>query len=60
MIAEEVDSKFSWVDVACIDQNAGSAEGAKEVGRQARIFRSAYQTFVWLVRDNDDPDERSL
>lgn len=41
--------EFLWLDVACIDQTPGSREKAQEVGRQARIFRSATRVFVWLT-----------
>lgn len=53
-IAAEVEVDFVWVDIACIDQNEGSAEGAKEIGRQAKIFRNSYQTYIWLVSDTKD------
>ncbi|KAL4906647.1 hypothetical protein BDW74DRAFT_136218 [Aspergillus multicolor] len=39
---------FIWLDIACIDQTPGSAQNASEVGRQARIFKGAEDTFVWL------------
>ena len=32
---------FLWLDVACIDQTAGSPEQAEEIGRRAKIFESA-------------------
>jgi hypothetical protein len=38
---------FLWLDVACIDQR-GTPEAKKEIGRQARIFRSAQYAYVWL------------
>ena len=40
---------FVWLDVACIDQRPGSAEMAREIGRQARIFGRAEQAFIWLL-----------
>ncbi|KAL2837289.1 hypothetical protein BJY01DRAFT_251527 [Aspergillus pseudoustus] len=39
--------EFLWLDIACIDQR-GTATGKAEVGRQARIFRSAKSVYVWL------------
>ncbi|KAI0548225.1 hypothetical protein F4679DRAFT_551677 [Xylaria curta] len=39
-----------WLDVACIDQRANSPEMAAEIGRQARIFKNAYQAFIWLFK----------
>ena len=38
--------EFVWVDIACIDQRNGR-EKAREVGRQAKIFRGAHHVFVW-------------
>lgn len=39
--------QFLWLDVACIDQR-GRPEGKAEIGRQARIFRGAKHTYIWL------------
>ena len=44
---------FVWLDVACIDQTPGSREKAREIGRQARIFRGAAQVFVWLTTHDE-------
>ncbi|KAK1635811.1 hypothetical protein BDP81DRAFT_395357 [Colletotrichum phormii] len=41
---------YAWLDVACIDQTRNSAEMAVEVGRQAKIFKGATQTFAWLTK----------
>lgn len=39
--------EFLWLDIACIHQtNAG--ENAREVGRQAKIFKGATNTYIWL------------
>lgn len=43
---------FVWLDIACIDQTPGSPSNASEVGRQARIFRGACDSFIWLTRHN--------
>lgn len=40
---------FIWLDIACIDQTPHSEQNAREVGRQAKIFRGAQDTFVWLT-----------
>ncbi|KAI1741242.1 hypothetical protein F4680DRAFT_416192 [Xylaria scruposa] len=40
---------FVWLDIACIDQTPNSPEMAREVGRQAKIFRGAADSFVWLT-----------
>ncbi|KAK8064483.1 hypothetical protein PG994_007121 [Apiospora phragmitis] len=45
-VAKEAYLDFVWVDIACIDQNLGSEEKAREIGRQAKIFRGAHQAFV--------------
>ena len=58
-VAEEADVSFVWVDIACIDQNRGSRQGASEIGRQVKIFGNAKQTFVWLVEDPKRPAPRS-
>ncbi|RYP44514.1 hypothetical protein DL768_009028 [Monosporascus sp. mg162] len=39
--------EFLWLDIACIDQRAGSVQMA-EIGRQARIFQNAEYSYVWL------------
>ncbi|KAL2879798.1 hypothetical protein SGCOL_004841 [Colletotrichum sp. CLE4] len=41
---------YIWLDVACIYQTRNSAEMAMEVGRQAKIFKGATQTFAWLTK----------
>jgi hypothetical protein len=58
-IAREASCRFVWVDVACIDQNLRSPENAREVGRQAKIFRTAHQAFIWLVAENKSLSEGS-
>ncbi|KAL8791210.1 MAG: hypothetical protein Q9213_000167 [Squamulea squamosa] len=40
---------FLWLDVACIDQTPGSRDKAREIGRQAKIFKGAAQVSVWLT-----------
>ncbi|KAI1746744.1 hypothetical protein F4782DRAFT_523547 [Xylaria castorea] len=40
---------FVWLDIACIDQTPNSPEMAREIGRQAKIFRGAVDSFVWLT-----------
>ncbi|KAI0455035.1 hypothetical protein F5B21DRAFT_473494 [Xylaria acuta] len=40
---------FIWVDVACIDQRAGSPQKMQEIGRQAKIFGRASRAFIWLL-----------
>ena len=50
-ITREAECNFVWLDIACIDQNPGSAQAASEIGKQIKIFRSAYQTFIWLASD---------
>ncbi|KAL8670780.1 MAG: hypothetical protein Q9168_004702 [Polycauliona sp. 1 TL-2023] len=40
---------FSGWDVACIDQTPESADKAREIGRQAKIFKGAAQVYVWLT-----------
>jgi hypothetical protein len=39
--------EFLWLDIACIDQRESPIQQA-EVGRQARIFRHARHSYVWL------------
>jgi hypothetical protein len=41
--------EYLWLDVACIDQREDSPEMASEIGRQAKIFRRASRTYVWLT-----------
>ncbi|CZR50432.1 uncharacterized protein PAC_00304 [Phialocephala subalpina] len=53
IVAEGVD--FVWLDVACIDQSS-ALEKAKEVGKQASIFKRATKAFIWLW----EHDEESL
>ncbi|KAH8694502.1 hypothetical protein BGZ61DRAFT_478111 [Ilyonectria robusta] len=48
-----------WVDIACINQTVDSPEKAKEIGRQARIFRNAHQAFIWLLSEQKEPDRSS-
>jgi hypothetical protein len=43
------DLEFLWLDIACINQNEDDVDGALEIGRQAKIFGRANQTFVWLA-----------
>ncbi|KAF2729339.1 hypothetical protein EJ04DRAFT_556159 [Polyplosphaeria fusca] len=49
---KQPDLEFVWLDIACIDQNEDSREGALEIGRQAKIFHGANQTFVWLANNH--------
>ncbi|KAJ9653653.1 hypothetical protein H2198_007204, partial [Neophaeococcomyces mojaviensis] len=49
-----------WLDVACIDQRESSPQGALEIGRQAKIFRSAEHVFIWLLTDRHNPLDRTL
>lgn len=44
---DKVDSL--WIGIACVDQSPDSATNAKEIGRQARIFRKARDVFVWFT-----------
>ncbi|KAK8103586.1 uncharacterized protein PG998_010619 [Apiospora kogelbergensis] len=37
-----------WLDVACIDQRNYVPGSAAEVGRQAQIFGSASEVYIWL------------
>lgn len=48
---------FVWLDVACIDQTAGSKDSTSEIGRQARIFKNAFCTFAWLTSHGEPCDE---
>lgn len=48
-----------WVDIACINQTVDSPEKAKEIGRQARIFRNADQAFIWLLSEQKEPSHSS-
>ncbi|KAL9041440.1 MAG: hypothetical protein Q9180_001277 [Flavoplaca navasiana] len=41
--------EFLWLDIACINQTPGSADKAREIGRQAKIFKAANQVFIWLT-----------
>lgn len=59
-IAADVDVSFVWVDIACIDQNDGSAEGAREIGRQAKIFGNSCQTYIWLVSCQENAETFSV
>ncbi|KAL4908412.1 hypothetical protein BDW74DRAFT_175094 [Aspergillus multicolor] len=49
-IARDSDTAYVWVDIACIDQSPGSLENAREVGRQAKIFRNAHSAYIWLMK----------
>ncbi|KAI9370416.1 hypothetical protein BJX61DRAFT_96536 [Aspergillus egyptiacus] len=49
-ITRDSDTAYVWVDIACIDQTPGSLENAREVGRQAKIFRNAHSAFIWLMK----------
>ncbi|RDW57009.1 hypothetical protein BP6252_13927 [Coleophoma cylindrospora] len=42
---EKID--FLWLDIACIDQT-NAEKNAREVGRQAKIFQGATNTYIWL------------
>jgi hypothetical protein len=42
--------EFLWLDIACIHQE-DQDENAREVGRQANIFKGAAHTYVWLKHD---------
>jgi len=42
--------EFLWLDIACIHQE-DQDENAREVGRQANIFKSAAHTYIWLKHD---------
>src|SRR5450432_2251321 len=46
-VRDDVD--FLWLDVACIDQRDDSPEMAREIGRQAKIFRGASRVYIWLT-----------
>ncbi|CAG8953821.1 hypothetical protein HYFRA_00006713 [Hymenoscyphus fraxineus] len=46
--SSDTEVRFVWLDIACIDQREESPEKILEIGRQAAIFRGAYQTYVWL------------
>ncbi|KAK1958545.1 hypothetical protein LY78DRAFT_376285 [Colletotrichum sublineola] len=50
----------AWLDVACINQTPGSAEMASEIGRQAKIFKGAAQTFVWLTKLSREEYQQQL
>ena len=52
------DTKFLWLDVACIDQRNGPQNF--EIGRQAKIFRGAQKVFIWLTRLEENPLEEIL
>lgn len=41
--------KFIWLDVACINQTPDSEEYYSEIGRQAKIFRGAFDVFAWFT-----------
>lgn len=41
--------EFLWLDIACIDQR-WTRTTMLEIGRQARIFRYAKQSYAWLSR----------
>lgn len=41
--------RFLWLDIACIDQR-WTRTTMLEIGRQARIFRYADQSYAWLSR----------
>lgn len=42
--------EYLWLDITCIDQTNGSPEMSAEIGRQAKIFKGAYDVVVWLNR----------
>lgn len=44
---------YVWLDLCCIPQDPGSAIGAREIARQAQIFRNAQIVVAWL----NDVDE---
>ena len=39
---------FVWLDIACINQLPDHPQKAQEIGRQARIFRTAKRVLIWL------------
>lgn len=47
-LAPSLQVEFLWLDVACIDQRPSEPASAAEVGRQAHIFKRAYEVIVWL------------
>ncbi|KAF2727372.1 hypothetical protein EJ04DRAFT_595238 [Polyplosphaeria fusca] len=52
---EVVDSEhvdFLWLDVACIHQS-DEEEKAKEIGRQAIIFRGASHGYIWIRQSKE-------
>jgi hypothetical protein len=49
-----------WVDVACINQQRGSAVGSLEVGRQDAIFQGADNIFIWLTQCPLGPISKAL
>lgn len=46
--------EFIWLDVACIDQTKNSRDGGLEIGRQARIFEGANNSYIWLSTLSSD------
>ena len=41
-------AEFVWLDVACINQTPDHPQKAREIGRQAQIFRKAKKVLIWL------------
>ncbi|MCJ1390727.1 hypothetical protein MMC18_003588 [Xylographa bjoerkii] len=52
-------SGFIWLDVACIDQENYFIK-MDEIGKQAAIFRSAKQVYVWLTSLNTSVMQSAL
>ncbi|POS72974.1 heterokaryon incompatibility protein [Diaporthe helianthi] len=54
-ILHKVPSKtpYIWFDLCCIPQEPGSSIGAREIARQAQIFRNAKIVVAWLNEVDD-------
>jgi hypothetical protein len=48
-IAQQQEISWVWLDVACIDQRAGSLMKKEEIGRQVAIFEKAERVYAWLT-----------
>lgn len=46
-------TRHVWLDLCCIPQEFGSAIGAREIARQAQIFRKAQTVVAWLNEVDD-------
>lgn len=51
-------AEFVWLDVACINQTPDHPQKAREIGRQAQIFKKAKKVLIWLNQSSREHIEK--